>query len=61
MKKVTMLMMSLCLGFSLGCGPKADTSQASPEAVPEDTTSELEKAAESGTMDPATYGKEGGQ
>ena len=59
MKKLTMLMLSLSLGLIVGCGPNPDTSAATPEVTPEDTTTELEKAAESGAMDPATYGKEG--
>jgi hypothetical protein len=51
--------LSVCLGLVVGCGPNPDTSKASPEANPTETTTELEKAAESGQIDPATYGQEG--
>ena len=57
MKRFTFLLFSLSLGLAIGCGPNPDTSKASAPATPDDTTQELEKAAESGAIDPATYGK----
>ena len=59
MKKLVFLAALPLLSFSLGCGPKpTDTSNAVPPPTAEDTTSEIEKAMDSGEIDPETYGKE---
>ncbi len=59
MKKLTMLAFAIVLGRSIGCGGGGvPPSAAVPATTPEQTTTELEKAAESGEMDPATYGQQ---
>lgn len=57
MKTCTVLVFSVLLTFAGGCGG-VDSSQATPKVAPEETMKELEQAAESGEIDPATYGKE---
>lgn len=59
MKKLTVLVFAILLGSSLGCGGGGvDPSAAVPEATPEQHMLEVEKAMESGGIDPATYGKQ---
>ena len=59
MKKLTTLVLAISLGISVGCGgPGTDQSAAAPEKTPEQEMTTIEKAAESGQIDPATYGKE---
>ena len=59
MKKLVFLAALPLLSFCLGCGPGAtDTSNAVEPPTTESTEAELKDAAESGAMDPATYGKE---
>jgi hypothetical protein len=59
MKKSIFVALMTLFGFALGCGPAAtDTSATPPPKTGEEVTQELEKAAESGKIDPATYGKQ---
>ena len=45
--------------FTIGCGGDGvDPSAAAPETTPEETTAEIEKAMESGEIDPSSYGKQ---
>jgi hypothetical protein len=59
MQKLLYICVTLAVfGLQLGCGPTAtDTSATPPAQTPEDTQKELEEAAKSGKIDPATYGK----
>ncbi len=57
MKTCTALMFAVLLTFAVGCGG-VDSSQATPEVAPEEIINEIEQAAESGAIDPATYGQE---
>ncbi len=48
----------VALSLSLGCGaPKVDTSTSVPPPSSEDVTQDIEKAMESGAIDPETYGQ----
>ncbi|MEO8497409.1 MAG: hypothetical protein ABI614_20250 [Planctomycetota bacterium] len=59
MKKLTILAFAILLGGFIGCGGGGvPPSAAAPSTTPEQTTAELEKAVESGKIDPATYGKQ---
>jgi hypothetical protein len=58
MKKLTALAFAMLLGSAIGCsGGGVDPSAAAPPTTPEQNTAEIEKAAASGAIDPATYGK----
>ena len=58
MKKSVFVAVMVLFGSCLGCGPGAtDTSGNPPPQTEEDVTQEIEKAIESGEIDPATYGK----
>jgi hypothetical protein len=58
MKKAVYLVLAVVFTCSLGCGPSAtDTSDVPPAPTAEDTTQEIEKAMESGEIDPQSYGK----
>lgn len=57
MKKVLAVAL-LSAGFAVGCGPTYDESESAPVPTEEQTGQEIEKAMESGEIDPATYGKE---
>jgi hypothetical protein len=58
MQKAAFFAVALLLGSSLGCGPTAtDTSNVPPPPTQEETTQEIEKAVESGKIEPGSYGK----
>ena len=58
MKKFILVAVMMLFGSCLGCGPGAtDTSGSTPPQTEEEVTQEIEKAVESGEIDPATYGK----
>lgn len=59
MKTFIALAFATLLGVTTGCGGgDVDTSAAAPATTPEQTTTEIEQAMESGEIDPATYGKQ---
>ena len=59
MNKLTTLAFATLLGISVGCGGQGvDPSVAAPAKTPEQNTAEIEKAMESGKINPATYGKQ---
>ena len=59
MNKLTALAFAILLGSSIGCnGGGTDPSAAAPAKTPEQNTAEIEKAVESGQIDPGTYGKQ---
>jgi len=59
MKKLTVLAFAILLGSSIGCGGQGvSPSAATPPKTPEQDMETIEKAAESGTIDPKTYGKQ---
>ncbi|GEM_PF-5163839 len=58
MKNFTFVVLMMLFGSFWGCGPSAtDTSGTAPPLSEEEIAQELEKAVESGKIDPATYGK----
>ena len=59
MKKLTVLAFAILLGTSIGCGSQGvSPSAATPPKTPEQDMQAIEKAAESGEIDPGTYGKQ---
>ena len=59
MKKLIALAFSIVLVSSIGCGGGGvDPSAAAPATTPEEDTAGIEKAMESGEIDPGTYGKQ---
>jgi len=58
MKKLILLGFTVLLGTLTGCGGGGtDPSLATPPQAPEQHTSDVQKAMESGKVNPATYGK----
>jgi hypothetical protein len=58
MHRISLIVAGVVVGACLGCGPSAtDTSNAVPAPSAEQTTQEIEKAMESGTITPESYGK----
>jgi hypothetical protein len=58
MNKATFAFALMLCGFCLGCGPEAtDTSTVPPAPTQEQSTEEIQKAMDSGQIDPAKYGK----
>jgi len=59
MKKLTVLAFAILLGSLIGCGNQGVSSDAAaPPKTPEQDMATIEKAAESGAIDPGTYGKQ---
>ncbi len=59
MKKLTALAFAILFGITVGCGGQGvNPSAAAPPQTPEQEIQSIEKAAESGKMDPETYGKQ---
>jgi hypothetical protein len=58
MKNLATLAFAILLGSLVGCSRGIDPSAATPPTTPEQETATIEKAMESGEIDPATYGKE---
>ena len=57
MKKLTTLAVAVFLGVSVGCGVEGtDPSDAAADTTPEQTTTEIEQAMESGEIDATSYG-----
>ena len=58
MRKVSLIAAGILAGCCVGCGPTAtDTSKVPPPPTQEQTTEEIQKAVESGKIDPESYGK----
>lgn len=58
MKKLTALAFAILFGITVGCGGEGvSPSAGAPPKTPEQDMQTIEKAAESGKIDPGTYGK----